>query len=465
MNTIVVIGGGITGLSTMYYLQKALKGKSIDARLVLVEASETLGGKIRTVRQKDFIIETGADSIVARKANMVPFLEELKLTEKIVYNATGISYIYTDGQLKKIPEDAVFGIPTSIESLLSSDIVSDAGKAEALKDLSTTNESFTLQDSLGLFLEHFLGQELVQKQIAPVISGVYSGELNDLTIASTFPYLLEYKNQYGSIIRGLSENKEKFLGNGSKKFISFEHGVNALIDTLEERLTDVEIWKGIKVVSIEKDQDKYCVRLSDSREIEANMVVLSTLHSAAQSMLNSEELDKDFDELNNRSMISVYVGFDIPDQALPMEGTGFIVGKDSELTCNACTWTSRKWAHTSKNQRLLIRLFYKSSNPHYSALIELPEDQLKEVALWDAKLSLGITGDPVTCEITKWHDSMPNYHLKHPGIVRSLERKMELYYPGVFLAGCSYYGVGIADCIANGEQTAERIAKRLEPND
>ena len=202
MKTVIVIGGGITGLSTMYELQKWKTETGSDVRLVLVEASDELGGKVRTVKESGFIMESGADSIVSRKANELSFVEELGLESEVVYNAIGISFLYTDGELKPIPLDSVFGIPASVESLAKSTLISAEGKVEALKDFYTSNERFTKSDSIGEFLEYFLGKELVEKQIAPVLSGVYSGNLRNLAIESTLPYLLEYKEQYGSIIKG-----------------------------------------------------------------------------------------------------------------------------------------------------------------------------------------------------------------------------------------------------------------------
>ncbi|RXT06501.1 protoporphyrinogen oxidase [Ammoniphilus sp. CFH 90114] len=461
MKTVVVIGGGITGLSTMYYLQKTLKAQALKARLILIESCERLGGKIKTVQEGEFMMETGADSIVSRKSNVAPFLEELNLQEDVVYNATGVSFIHADGGLKQIPEDSVFGIPLSIESLAKSNLVSAEGKVEALKDFYITNDRFTKNDSIGLFLESFLGKELVEKQIAPVISGVYSGKLEDLTIASTLPYLLDYKNEYGSIIRGLSENKKIFKGSGDKKFLSFKHGVSSLIDRLEDELSEVEIYKGVKAEGLEKVGSHYRISLDDERQLDADFVVLSTLHSAAQSLLRDEELDKDFNQLTNSSLISIYLGFDIPDSQLPTDGTGFIVADNSDLVCNACTWTSRKWEHTSENHHLLVRLFYKSSIPTYGEMQQMTQEELLQVALQDIKKSLGITGKPIKYDVTKWHDTMPNYHIKHYEIVQSLEKKMAERYPQVMLAGCSYYGVGIPDCIANGERTAQEIAKYL----
>ena len=218
LKKVVVIGGGITGLSTMHYLQKLKIEKALDIELVLVESNDYLGGKIHSVHNGEFIMETGADSIVARNAGVLPLVEDLQLEDELVYNATGISYIYTNNELHAIPADTVFGIPTSEESLESSTLVSDEGKEEALKDFDLPNEIFTKESSIGSFLEHFLGKELVEKQIAPVLSGVYSGDLDKLTLASTLPYLVDYKDEYGSIIKGLGANREQFLAAANKKF-------------------------------------------------------------------------------------------------------------------------------------------------------------------------------------------------------------------------------------------------------
>lgn len=155
MKTVVVIGGGITGLSTMYYLERLQKDYNIDLKLILVEKNEYLGGKIHSVKENDFIMETGADSIVARNENVIPFVKELNLEDAMVYNETGISYIYSNDTLHPIPADTVFGIPMSVESLFSSTLVSTKGKIIALKDFITKNKEFTKDTSLAVFLESF----------------------------------------------------------------------------------------------------------------------------------------------------------------------------------------------------------------------------------------------------------------------------------------------------------------------
>ena len=346
-------------------------------------------------------METGADSIVARHKSVMPLVEELGIENDLVYNGTGISYIYTNNTLHAIPTDSVFGIPTTIESLNSSTLVSTEGKQQALKDLDLPNDRFTKESSIGEFLEYFLGKELVEKQIAPVLSGVYSGDLYKLTMASTLPCLLDYKEQYGSIIKGFGANIAQFQKSADKKFISFQNGLSQLIDRLEETLTDVEIIKGVATTNIVKQDDQYICSFEGHDDITSEVVVLSTPHAVTSKILNDQEITQQLDAIKNASIITVYVGFNIADKQLPADGTGFIVSENSDVNCNACTWTSRKWKHTSKSGNLLVRMFYKSTNPIFEKLLNKSEEELTTIALEDIKKSLKIDGEPAAVNVTK----------------------------------------------------------------
>lgn len=462
MKKVAVIGGGITGLSAMHYFQKLKQQKNLDIELVLIEKNTELGGKIRTVKDSEFIMETGADSIVARHGSVWPLVEELGLEDRVVYNGTGISYLYTDSGLHPIPADTVFGIPMDEAALFSSTLISEQGKQEALKDFETKNEHFTRDSSIGEFLESFLGKELVEKQIAPVLSGVYSGKLHDLTLASTLPYLVDYKNDYGSIIKGLGANKAKFQGAANKKFLSFDEGMSVLIDRLEETLTDVTIMKGTGILAVQKNGETVTLSMENGESVEADYVIMTTPHHLAQQVLNLPELEPEFNQLHNSSLISIYLGFDIADAELPENGTGFIVSDNTDLRCNACTWTSRKWQHTSKDSHLLVRLFYKSSNPGFDELKGMSQQQLAAVALEDIRKSLNLAAEPKSVEVTGWNGNMPNYNMNHKAAVEGLERKLADQLPNVRLAGASYYGVGIGACIQNGKDLAEALVAEME---
>ncbi len=448
----------------MHYLHKLKKELNIEVELILVERNHYLGGKINTVQSEEFIMETGADSIVARHESVTPLIKDLQLQEEVVYNSTGISYIFSNNELHPIPADTVFGIPTSVESLFKSTLVSEKGKQEALKDLETKNEHFTQDSSIGAFLEHFLGKELVEKQIAPVLSGVYSGKLDKLSIASTLPYLLDYKNHYGSIIKGLAENQKKFSSKSDRKFISFKNGLSTLIHRLEEELKESQILKGVHTTKIINNNEQYQITFSNYETIQADYVILTTPHNVAQTILDHYELNDEFAKLTNSSLKSIYFGFDISDDQLPADGTGFIVSDKNDVHCDACTWTSRKWKHTSDKHNLLVRLFYKSSNPTYPSLQQMGNHDLILTALSDVEKSIGIKGQPKAIEVTNWDHLMPNYDLNHSEAVRALSEKMASVFPNVILAGCSYYGVGIGACIKNGQITAEQISDSLSKN-
>lgn len=461
LKKVVVIGGGITGMSAMHYVQRQAKEQKIELELTLIEKDETLGGKMVTKERDGFIMEVGADSIVTRHASVKPLIEELGLEDRVVYNGTGVSYILTNNELHAIPEESVFGIPMNQQSLDKSTLISKSGKEEVVKDLLIAENKFTAESSVGEFLRFYLGNEIVEKQIAPVLSGVYSGDLNKLSIASTLPYLLDYKNEYGSIMKGFEANKDFYQKNAAKKFLSFKNGLVELFDRIEETLDHVRILKNSTVIALNKKEQGYEVILDSAEVLQADYVVLATPHQAAQNILKDEALNPDFEELQTGSIITVYLAYDLSDDVLPADGTGFIVSTGNDINCNACTWTSRKWRHTSKDNKLLIRMFYKKNNPRFEEFRQMSEDELVAVARADVQKSLKIADEPKFVEISKWLELMPVYNLQHKQAIQKLESKIRKQYPNILLAGSSYYGVGIGLCIKNGKDIATTILNSL----
>lgn len=462
MKTIVVIGGGITGVTTMFYLNKQLKKENIEARLVLIERNSYLGGKMHSTYEKGYIMETGADSMVARHPGVLALIRDLDFEDQLVYNETGVSFIHTNNELHAIPAGSIFGIPMSIESLMASTLVSEEGKKRVLQDAEIPNLEFTKESSIGEFLEYFLGEEIVRKQIAPVLSGVYSGNLYELSLNSTLPYLVDYKNEYGSIMKGFEANRVKFESNANQKFVSFKKGLSQLFNRLEEALSEVEIYKNRETTSVKKTNTGYEVSFSNGEKLEADLVVMALPNQSVQTLLGDATLDQYLVKFTNASAITIYLGFDLPDSILPADGTGYIVSHNSDLVCDASTWTSRKWKHTSLNGNLLVRLFYKSVNPKYEEIAQMTNEELTKVALKDIKLSLNIDEVPVVANVTKWINQMPRYDLAHNEALQDVLNIFEHKYPNLWIAGCSYFGVGIGACIDNGKTTAQKIMTSLK---
>lgn len=461
MQTVVVVGGGITGLCTMHYVKKKMVEQGIKARLILAEKNEYLGGKIHSQHDGGFIMETGADSIVTRHPGVLELVRELGFESELVYNETGISYIHTNNELHAIPAGSTFGIPMSVASLMESTLISEEGKQRALKDLELTENPFTKESSIGEFLEYFLGKELVLKQVAPVLAGVYSGDLYQLSLASTLPYLVDYKNEYGSIIKGFEANRAQFEKSANKKFISFRNGLSALIDCLEKSLPEVEFMKSAQLYSVTKTDELYEVVINNET-ILADVVVLAVPNESVRDVLVDADLEMNLSKFTTASALTMYLGYDVPDSLLPMDGTGFIVSQNSDLVCNASTWTSRKWRHTSAEGNLLVRLFYKNINPRYEELAAMSDDELMVVAREDIRLSLGIEDAPTIVNVTKWINKMPRYDLAHNEALEIVVDDLKERYPNVLLAGCSYFGVGIGACIQNGKDTAKQVIEVIQ---
>lgn len=273
--------------------------------------------------------------------------------------------------------------------------------------------------------------------------------------------MIDYKNEYGSIIKGFDANREQFAKAANKKFISFKNGLSSLIDRLEQTLTDVEIIKGVATVNVQKQENHYSIALANGESIETDYVVLALPNEAVQGLLQDESLNSYFDQFTTASAITIYLGFDVPDSRLPADGTGYIVSHNSDVTCNAATWTSRKWRHTSRDHKLLVRLFYKSINPAYEQLHAMSDEELAAVALEDVRKSLGIEEQPTVINVTKWIDQMPKYDLAHREALQGLVQELQENYPNLSIAGCSYFGVGIGACIQNGKKIGEELAKEL----
>src|SRR5690625_3028913 len=197
---IVIVGGGITGLSAAYYLQKEIKEKNLPFTVQLIEASDRLGGKIKTKNKNGFIIEQGPDSFLARKEPAVRLAKDLGLEEDLIRNGTGQSYILVRNKLHKMPSGAFMGIPTQAKPFLFSGIFSMKGKLRAGGDYILPKGKAVSDQSLGGFFRRRFGDELVENLIEPLLSGIYAGDIDDMSLMATFPNFYNLEQKHKSLI-------------------------------------------------------------------------------------------------------------------------------------------------------------------------------------------------------------------------------------------------------------------------
>lgn len=202
---VVVVGGGITGITTAYYLQKEAREKSLSIEVKLIEASERLGGVIQTIKRDGFTIEKGPDSIIARKQSGMKLIKEVGLQDKVIANTAGKSYILVNGNLHLMPEGSFMGIPTRVTPFAFSGLFSPLGKLRAAWDFILPKGKKQVDQSLGGFFRRRLGDEVVENLIEPLLSGIYAGDIDNLSLMALFPNFYEIEQEHRSLVLGLKK--------------------------------------------------------------------------------------------------------------------------------------------------------------------------------------------------------------------------------------------------------------------
>lgn len=453
---VVIIGGGITGLSSAFYLQKEIKDHDLQIEPILIEASPRLGGKIQTVHKDGFIIERGPDSFLERKASAPQFVKDVGLETELVNNATGRSFVLVGDRLHPIPAGAVMGIPTQVLPFVTTGLFSILGKARAAGDFIIPARRELGDQSLGHFFRRRLGNEVVENLIEPLLSGIYAGDIDKLSIMSTFPQFQKVEQDHRSLIlgmkKGLPATNQKHEPAKKGIFQTVKGGLQTLVDAAETRLTHTKILKGVKVESMTKKDARYVLNLSNGDVIEADSLIVTTPHQQAANMLPDKEEYVYMQEMPSTSVATVAMAFS--EEAIDIEGngTGFVISRNGDYTITACTWTHRKWPHTVPAGKALIRAYVGKAGDQ--AIVEQPDHEIIAAVLEDLNKIMKIDQKPDFTVVSRWKEAMPQYNVGHQEQLQEIEKKILSSYPGMFLAGASYAGVGIPDCIDQGKMAA-----------
>lgn len=458
--TVVIIGGGITGLATAYYLHKEIQEKDLSINVKLIESSNRLGGVIQTFKKDGFVIEKGPDSILARKKSGIRLIEELGLKDKLVSNTAGKSYILVKGKLHTMPEGSFMGIPTKVTPFALSGLFSPKGKLRAAGDFILPKGKAQNDQSLGGFFRRRLGDEVVENLIEPLLSGIYAGDIDHLSLMSLFPNFYSMEQKHRSLVLGLKRTMppapKKTAKENTKKgmFISLTTGLEEMIVELERRLGD-SVTKGVGVEKITKRENGYSLQLSNGKIEEADSVVLATNHFHAQKILSDYSFMETFKNMPATSVANVAMAF--PKSAIQqdIEGSGFVVSRNSDFRITACTWTHKKWPGTTPEGMALLRCYL--GKPSDQDVVEMTDEEIIEIALRDLNKTMKINTKPIFHVVTRWKKTMPQYTVGHKERIQNVKDSLLKELPGVFLAGSSFEGVGIPDCIAQGEQAVKKV--------
>ncbi|MBO0588853.1 protoporphyrinogen oxidase [Sporosarcina sp. E16_8] len=466
---VVIVGGGITGLSAAFYMQKEAREKGLPLDVILVEASNRLGGKIQTVRRNGFIIERGPDSFLIRKKSMGILAEDLGIEGELVKNATGQAYVLVGGELHPIPGGSVMGIPTEIGPFLKTGLFSLAGKLRAAGDFVLPRSNIKGDQSLGGFFRRRFGGEIVENLIEPLLSGVYAGDIDHMSLESTFPQFYAVEKKHRSLILGMKKTTPKQVpqkdGHGAKKegvFHTFRNGLETVVEAIEQQLEPGSVMKGVRIDAIEAPGmagEKTILEMNDGRKIEADAIILTTGHEMAGRLFAPHGLLQDLREIPTTSVATVALAFSEEHVVQDKEGTGFLVSRSSDYSITACTWTHRKWPTTTPAGKVLIRAFVGRVGDE--AIVDLPDAEIEKIVLADLGEVMNITGKPDFTVITRFKKDRPQYRVGHKQRIVTARAELESKFPQVKLAGASYNGVGLPDCIDQGRAAVKEVLADL----
>ena len=463
MNRIVIIGGGIAGLSAAYYAQK----KAPEARITLLEAGERWGGKIATDRVLfdggQFIIEGGPDTFLASKPWAVELCKELGLSERL--HGTNPSqkntYVLHRNKLEPLPDGLAMMIPTNVQAILRSSLVSWPGKARMGLDFMLPIQPANGDESLGSFVSRRLGREAYENLIEPLMSGIYAGNGDKLSLASTFPYLRDLELKYGSLARGALEmRKKKPSTPGSRSaFLTPTSGLAEIVEKLVERLVmkGVNLRHNAPITAIQRlTPGTWNLTLQSGERIEADSIILASPAYVSGKLLESIDpgLAADLQAIPYASTATVTLAYHQSDLRRALDGYGYVIPRSEGRKALACTWTSTKFPHRAPQGYALIRVFVGRAGQEND--IPWNEADLLELAREELKLTMSISAEPIVSRVFMWDKAMPQYNLGHPEILKRIEAALARQ-PGLALAGNGYCGIGIPDCIHSGELAVERI--------
>jgi oxygen-dependent protoporphyrinogen oxidase len=458
MSSVLIIGGGISGLATAYYLNKA------GIPFILIEKSNHLGGVIRTENLSGCLVEGGPDSFLTAKPWALDLIRELGMDGQVIGSNDDRreTFIWKRGEMVPIPDGMQFMIPTKVGPMLSSGLVGWGTKIKMGLEFFRKPQSAPPHDrSVAEFVRDHFGQETIDYIAEPLLAGVYGGDVDQLSIRSVLPRFVELEGKYGSLSKAVIDRVEKAQPeNGSKPplFTTLRGGLGSLIDKLLDAVA--ENIQGIRgqAETVERTPAGFRVKIADEWIDGTEIVLACEAHQgAAVTKISFPRLSAALDSVPYSSSMTVALGFDIRDIPKIPQGFGFLVPRVERKRLVACTYVGNKFKDREAENMLLVRCFLGGYND--PGILDEPDEAVTRIVLDELRTYANITSKPVFTRIHRWPKSMAQYTVGHEERVAEIEAARQ-DIPGVYLAGNAYRGIGIPDCVRMAKEAAEAIVER-----
>jgi oxygen-dependent protoporphyrinogen oxidase len=458
MRRVAIIGGGIAGLSAAFYLERARRGGA-HLDWVLFDKSDRLGGVIRTELRDGYVLEAGPDSFLTMKPDGAQFCRDLGIGDQLIpsNDVDRKTYIVVKGRMIPIPDGLEFMVPTRVLPMATTPLFSFATKLRMAGELFSPGGNHREDESVADFVRRHFGQEMVDRVAEPLLAGVYGGNADMMSVRAVLPRFAEMERESGSLVRAsLKARKARRAESPAAKpaplFTSLRNGVQQMVDAALAQLPPDHLRMSTQVTAMKPLGDNWEIQYAGRTE-RFQTIILATPAPAAAALLKQfhPALIEGLSQIQYSSSAAVvlaYGGLSLPP------GHGFLVPRTENRKILACTFVHKKFAHRAPQGDCLLRCFISSSR--VPELLTYSDEQLQSMALTELKDLLGVTTRPKFARVFRWDCALPQYQTGHLDRVAKMESILA-GIPGMHLAGNSFHGIGIPDCIRSGRTAAEQI--------
>jgi oxygen-dependent protoporphyrinogen oxidase len=448
---VVVVGGGITGLTAAH----RLLGRG--ARVTLLEAGPRLGGKILTEHVDGFVVEGGPDSLVASKPQAVGLAHELGLGPRLrpADPATAGSYLSVRGRLRPLPDGMAGLVPRRLRPLVTTPLLSPRARLRMAAEYVVPPRRSDEDESLESFVTRRLGRGFHDVLVEPLATGIFGADTGELSVLATLPHLAAAEREHGSLTRYVLAQRRRTGGGGGGGVLAPERGLGALVEALDAALVEADVRTSTPVAGLSRAGDGWEVSTECGEVLAADAVVLAVPAAVVARVGRGlvDGLGELLDGFRVGSTVTVTLGYAAHDLPGTLPGHGYLVPAAEGRAARACTWSSVKFAGRAPEGHALVRL--SLGGPGRDDTGRVADGRLVRLAREELRTTLGTTGEPVLTRVHRWEGLMPRYTVGHRERVARVEALLGRD-PGVVVAGSAFHGAGVPDCVASGERAAER---------
>ncbi len=447
----VIVGGGIAGLSAAYDLTRA------GVECTVFEQNSRLGGVIETKSWDGCTIDCGPDSFISAKPEALALIKEIGLESELIgsNDHQRTTYIQKRGRLVALPDGVMMIVPSKIMPMVKSPLLSWATKIRMGFELLRRAPAGPAPDrSVADFVVDHFGRETLDYLAEPLLSGVYGGDPGQLSVASVLPRFVDMETKYGSLGRAVM--KAKRPPGGGSLFRSLKPGLGVLIERLSKALR-------VEHKRVERIETNSGFRIrAGGSWLEADSVILACPSWCAAELAGNVEPDlaARLNEIPYSSSLTLSLIYDAAKFDGMRAGFGFLVPKRERKRVAAATFVGTKFPFRAPENRIIVRVFMGGATDE--AILSEPDERVVAIAREELRSILHLRTEPMTHFISRWPRSMAQYTVGHSKRIAEIKARA-MAIPGLYLAGNGYDGIGLPDCVRTGRAAAKAIISAPNP--